>query len=1093
MPSNEVDDSNKRRRTSPKSHLAEDLKTSPTVSQNSPVALGGPQATSSKVVMAENVEVSNQDRMSGAFCADEFAHSTHAGKSCLVVEIFAGSCRLSKACKDVGFRATAVDKIKSRSENFTVYQCDLGDPLQLKLLKEYLAAEVDSLVHAHFAPSCGTASRAREKRIPNVPLHRQPRPLRSDEHPEGLPHLSPNEAERVRLANLSYDATMELISLLVDLGVSCSCENPSNSLFWKYVEIRRGLAAIGGFFTAFHSCMHGGARDKSTTFWSHNPRSKDVNLFESLSVFCDGSHQHAPWVPKNHQGKMHYPTSEEAAYPVVLCQRMAHILKGEAVARGFSFPDSMQQQLQHDLDTGKRQLFANQSRHQHLKPLVSEFSRYQALVIDVAHSSEVAVLITNLPRGSKVCSRRTLQGVWSRDELQKEHHKAIFAPSWHDGSITELVQVGVPKEPEVFLKDAVSAGHPRDMLARAPDTVVKLLKDLVNKPLHCRLEKRAGFFKKWLKRSLELKEEEAKLHSELPEHLRRLLVGKRLLLWKEILIDLNYPDVDIVDDIVKGFPITGWSKKTGVFQTNVRKPDYGVDQLVKRSKGLNAAVVKSLEGEPWTEVDEKVWEETMQELERGWISEPKSQPFEFVAKRFGLVQKNKVRMIDDFTICGVNGAFGLKEKLRVQSVDELSSYLALVMNDPGFPAKLNLVGRTYDLKSAYKQFGLDVFHSNHCRVGVKSPGGNVRKFSVNALPFGATGSVAAFLRIAASVSYIALVGLQVVLTNFFDDFTVVCDAEECKSVDFYLTGLFKLLGLEYASEGDKAPPFSDSFGSLGILFNLTRIRDGFFTLEHTDRRREELLASVDEIMKFDHCRTKDLEKLHGRLVWFGSFVFGRQMNVALRTLNRFAHSQSKSVALSDELEATLTAIRDRLLSAVPAKISKSISQTWIIFTDGAYEPTSAVPASIGGVLVDPGGQVVQFFGEQINPSLLSDFEAASNHPIYELEVLPVLVATSIWADSIKQSQVVYYIDNEAAKSAFIQGVGFTDVAKSITSLFDSLETRLCIISWFGRVASHSNLSDGPSRLQFGSELLANAVRVPLKLPHHVSNLGDGFG
>ena len=385
--------------------------------------------------------------------------------------------------------------------------------------------------------------------------------------------------------------------------------------------------------------------------------------------------------------------------------------------------------------------------------------------------------------------------------------------------------------------------------------------------MHCRLEKRANFFKKWLQRSLELKEEEAKLHNELPEHLRRLLVGKRLLLWKEILTDLHYADVSVVDDIVKCFPITGWAKKTGVFQTNVRKPDYGVDQLVKRSKGLNAAVVKSLDGEPWTDVDEKVWEETMQEMERGWISESKPQPFEFVAKRFGLVEKNKVRMIDDFTICGVNGAFGLKEKLRVQSVDELPSYLALVMNDPGFPSKLNLVGRTYDLKSAYEQFGVDVFHSNHCRVGVKSPGGEVRKFSINALPFGATGSVAAFLRIAASVSYIALVGLQVVLTNFFDDFTVVCDAEECKSVDFYLTGLFRLLGLEYASEGDKAPPFSDSFGSLGILFNLTRLRDGFFTLEHTVRRREELLTSVDELMKLDSCQTKELKTYS--VVWCG--------------------------------------------------------------------------------------------------------------------------------------------------------------------------------------------------------------------------------
>ena len=151
-----------------------------------------------------------------------------------VVEIFAGSCRLSKACKDVGFRATAVDKIKSRSENFNVYQRDLGDPLHLKLLEEYLAAEADTLVHAHFAPSCGTALRAREKRILHLPLDRQPRPLRSGDCPEGLPNLSPKDALRVRLANISYDATMELIEFLVGLGASCSVENPTNSLFWKY-------------------------------------------------------------------------------------------------------------------------------------------------------------------------------------------------------------------------------------------------------------------------------------------------------------------------------------------------------------------------------------------------------------------------------------------------------------------------------------------------------------------------------------------------------------------------------------------------------------------------------------------------------------------------------------------------------------------------------------------------------------------------------------------------------------------------------------------------------------------------------------------
>ena len=139
--------------------------------------------------------------------------------------------------------------------------------------------------------------------------------------------------------------------------------------------------------------------------------------------------------------------------------------------------------------------------------------------------------------------------------------------------------------------------------------------------------------------------------------------------------------------------------------------------------------------------------------------------------------------------------------------------------------------------------------------------------------------------------------------------------------------------------------------------------------------------------------------------------------MALRTLSRYVHSKWKRVALTKELVETLEVIK---------KVSKSIPQTWIIFTDGAYEPTSDIPASIGGVLVGPAGEIMQYFGEQVNSSLLSDFEAASNHPIYELEVLPVMVATSVWADLIQQSQVVYYIDNEAAKSAFTQGVGFTD-------------------------------------------------------------------
>ena len=41
-------------------------------------------------------------------------------KRCLVLEIFAGSCRVSKACRDIGLRVAAKDKDVTRPESFSI-------------------------------------------------------------------------------------------------------------------------------------------------------------------------------------------------------------------------------------------------------------------------------------------------------------------------------------------------------------------------------------------------------------------------------------------------------------------------------------------------------------------------------------------------------------------------------------------------------------------------------------------------------------------------------------------------------------------------------------------------------------------------------------------------------------------------------------------------------------------------------------------------------------------------------------------------------------------------------------------------------------
>ena len=98
---------------------------------------------------------------------------------------------------------------------------------------------------------------------------------------------------------------------------------------------------------------------------------------------------------------------------------------------------------------------------------------------------------------------------------------------------------------------------------------------------------------------------------------------------------------------------------------------------------------------------------------------------------------------------------GLHEKFKLHSVDFLAALLgfALKMCPPGF--RTGLKERTYDLKSAYKQFAVHPVDRASLRIGVNVPGEDgFVMIGFNSLPFGAVGSVAGFLRISQALWYL---------------------------------------------------------------------------------------------------------------------------------------------------------------------------------------------------------------------------------------------------------------------------------------------------------------------------------------------------
>ena len=69
------------------------------------------------------------------------------------------------------------------------------------------------LAAVSMAPPCGTSTRAKEKNDGG------PRPLRSDDHPRGIPNLKPHEVRRVVKANAIYDLFLEVASLCLKTGI----------------------------------------------------------------------------------------------------------------------------------------------------------------------------------------------------------------------------------------------------------------------------------------------------------------------------------------------------------------------------------------------------------------------------------------------------------------------------------------------------------------------------------------------------------------------------------------------------------------------------------------------------------------------------------------------------------------------------------------------------------------------------------------------------------------------------------------------------------------------------------------------------------
>ena len=157
----------------------------------------------------------------------------------------------------------------------------------------------------------------------------------------------------------------------------------------------------------------------------------------------------------------------------------------------------------------------------------------------------------------------------------------------------------------------------------------------------------------------------------------------------------------------------------------------------------------------------------------------------------------------------------------------------------------------------------------------------------------------------------------------------------------------------------------------------------------------------------------------------------------------------------------------------------------LIFTDGACEEDGVV-VTHGAVLCDVTTGSYFFFGDHVPRSFVEAWtKGGRKQVIYQAELFPIWIAKVTWKHLLNGRQVLWFCDNEAARSAMI---------RSYSPLLDSLQlVRCCAFedvaaqstNWYARVPSKSNISDAASRLDFGCYASLGFTKV---MPNYAHDL-----
>lgn len=607
----------------------------------------------------------------------------------------------------------------------------------------------------------------------------------------------------------------------------------------------------------------------------------------------------------------------------------------------------------------------------------------------------------------------------------------------------------------------------------------------------------------------------------------KIMKGKKIHTLGLLAKKYNYSDVNVARDMAAGFRVTGIQPFTGTFQHHVKIPDFTPGLLRSNSATSNAAIVSRVRSSGSQDLDSELWNAALAEEKSGWLFGPFDSLDELTSalgerphlcRRFPLVQNGKLRPIDDLSEPGTNGAFGSHDKLNLMDADVISAIIRqlervfgeglrqFILSDgevidfavhPSWLKDTSAStwhGRTLDLEKAYKQLVVHVEDRWAIAIAMYNPvSSSTTFFGQVTIPFGASGAVLAFNRPARLLWFLGATMMNVVWSNFFDDYPTFSPLAVCKSVGHATELLFSLLGWRYSTADGKYFDFARAFAALGLVYELGDLRRKPSSVSNKPARVEKFGVEVDERIRAKSMSIVQGDSMRGKVQYMETAVFGRAARAAFHVFNRHNHSGS---TLDDHDIALLKWIWKWLSTAVPRYISsRFVGPPLLLFSDGACEFALEIRlVTFGGLLYDPRDAALLYFGDVVTDSLEREWsESGKAQLVTEAEIFPQLIARRLWRARLHGANVISFLDSEPAKFCCIKGSSDSESCSNIVRSIHMEDAKLCPNVWYTRVPSYSNPIDAGSRLDFNlmAELFPSAIKEDISLLQPTS-LKEGF-